>query len=195
MLTTRQVEKLRKTPGRHGDGHGLYLQVGKGGKASRPASWILRYQRNGRVHDLGLGPLHTVGLEQARKLAKAARLQLLDGANRVEQRRQLKQQRMIEAAKAMTFADAVEQFFTGRSHTWSFKHRQQFTNSLQQYAVPVIGSLRASSIDVPLVLKVLEQQVDNDRHYPAGPFWQARPSTAMRLRGRIEQVLDWAKHR
>jgi integrase len=42
------------------------------------------------------------------------------------------------------------------------------------------------------VLKVLEQKVDAERGYPAGPLWQARPETASRLRGRIEAVLSWA---
>ena len=42
------------------------------------------------------------------------------------------------------------------------------------------------------MLKVLEQKVDAERGYPAGPLWQARPETASRLRGRIESVLGWA---
>src|SRR5262249_16030336 len=44
------------------------------------------------------------------------------------------------------------------------------------------------------VLKVLQQHVEAERG-PAGEFWQARPKTASRLRGRIENVLDWARVR
>jgi integrase len=47
----------------------------------------------------------------------------------------------------------------------------------------------------PVILKVLEQPVRGHRGNPAGPLWQARPETANRLRGRIENVLDWAKAR
>jgi integrase len=188
MLTSRQIDKLRSIPGRHRDDHGLYLQVGKvRGPQRPPASWILRYQRNGKVYDLGLGPLYKVGLEQARKRAAAARLQLLDGINPVEHRRQ---QRLAAATKPLTFGDAVEQFFRDRSHSWSsLRHRQQFTNAMAQYAIPIIGKLPVSTIDVPLVLKVLEQPVDNQ------PFWKARPPSAMRLRNRIQHVLDWCKAR
>ena len=60
------------------------------------------------------------------------------------------------------------------------------------FAFPVIGNLSVAAIDTGLVLKVLEQKVDAERGYPAGPLWQARPETASRLRGRIESVLGWA---
>src|SRR6266550_4224514 len=60
-------------PGMHCDGRGLYLQVtvGKDGKLNR--SWIFRYRVNGRSRDLGLGPLATIGLSEARERAKARR--------------------------------------------------------------------------------------------------------------------------
>lgn len=55
--------------------------------------------------------------------------------------------------------------------------------TLTAYAKPVIGALPVQDIDTTLVLKVLE------------PIWSAKPETASRLRGRIENVLDWAKAR
>jgi integrase len=48
------------------------------------------------------------------------------------------------------------------------------------------------SVDTPAVLRVLEQHVDEERGSPAGQFWASRPTTANRVRGRIESVLDWA---
>ena len=68
----------------------------------------------------------------------------------------------------------------------------QFLSTLSTFAFPVIGNLSVAAIDTGLVLKVLEQKVDAERGYPAGPLWQARPETASRLRGRIELVLGWA---
>jgi Arm DNA-binding domain len=62
-LTAKRIARLlRKSPGRHHDGHGLYLQVVN----ANSASWILRYVRHGKERMLGLGPVHIVGLAEAR---------------------------------------------------------------------------------------------------------------------------------
>ena len=56
-LTAKRIAKLRKRPrGKpYPDGHGLHLQV----KSLNAASWLFRYERNGRDRWMGLGPLHT----------------------------------------------------------------------------------------------------------------------------------------
>ncbi len=69
-LTAKRVLKFLKTPGRYGDGNGLYLQVNVPGRAS----WILRYERAGRERAMGLGALVDFNLAEARQRAKAARL-------------------------------------------------------------------------------------------------------------------------
>src|SRR5258705_12756107 len=83
QLTAKRVTTLVKRPGRYHDGHGLILVVVN----PNNASWQLRYQRNGRERWLGLGPLHTVTLKDARERARAARLQLLDGIDPIDVRR------------------------------------------------------------------------------------------------------------
>jgi hypothetical protein len=47
----------------------------------------------------------------------------------------------------------------------------------------VFGKLPVDGVDVGLVLKAIE------------PIWATKPETANRVRGRIENVLDWAKTR
>jgi hypothetical protein len=74
-LTQKRIEKLT-TPGRYSDGHGLYLQV----QSRTNKSWLFRYTFNGRERFMGLGPLHTIDLEEARERARQARKALLDGA-------------------------------------------------------------------------------------------------------------------
>jgi len=54
---------------------------------------------------------------------------------------------------------------------------------LATYVSPVFGNLPVGSIDVGLVMKVIE------------PIWATKPETASRVRGRIESVLDWASAR
>ncbi|MCP3462649.1 Arm DNA-binding domain-containing protein [Bradyrhizobium sp. CCGUVB23] len=45
---------------------------------SKRLLWV-GYERNGRERWMGLGPLHTVSLQEARERARKARGQLLDG--------------------------------------------------------------------------------------------------------------------
>jgi hypothetical protein len=62
---------------------------------------------------------------------------------------------------------------------------------LETWAYPILGKLPVGGISTDLVLKVLEQP----GRWPGGrpTFWTARTETASRVRGRIENVLDWAK--
>lgn len=191
-LTPKRLTRLLKQPGRHHDGHGLYLLVPKvKGNREPAASWGLRYQRHGKEHLHGLGPVHVVGLKEARERAKAVRLLLLDGVDPIEKKRQDREQRLVAAAKAMTFVDASRKYFEQHQHKWrNPRHRAQFLISLEQFVFPLICALPVTTIDVPLVLKVLEQQIAAE-----GPFWTARAPTASRVRGRIEAILDWAKAR
>lgn len=178
-LTAKHIAKLRRRPrGKpYPDGHGLHLQV----KSLNAASWLFRYERNGRDRWMGLGPLHTVSLAEARVRAKQARLGLLDGIDPIEARTAAKAAKALEAAKSATFEQAAEAYFKAHEARWrSARHAQIFVGSLRSYAYPAIGKLPVRAIDTGLVLKVLE------------PLWKRVPETASRVRGRIETILDYA---
>ena len=78
-LTALEVSK-RRTPGRYSDGHGLWLQISQSGTKA----WLFRYMINGRARHMGLGPLHTVNLAEARVRARQARQLILDGKDPIE---------------------------------------------------------------------------------------------------------------
>ncbi|MGA8755378.1 MAG: Arm DNA-binding domain-containing protein, partial [Stellaceae bacterium] len=80
-LTARAVDTIKK-PGLHADGAGLYLHVSKSGSRS----WIFRWKRDGRLRDMGLGPLNTISLAEARDRALACRKLTLDGGDPIEER-------------------------------------------------------------------------------------------------------------
>jgi Arm DNA-binding domain len=88
-LTIKRIAKLANSPGRYHDQFGLYLQVPVPGTKPRPAraSWLFRYERHGRERWLGLGPLHTYTLDEARELARKTRQQLAQGIDPVDARR------------------------------------------------------------------------------------------------------------
>jgi integrase len=175
-LTQKRIEKLN-TPGRYSDGHQLYLQV----QSRTNKSWLFRYTFDGRERFMGLGPLHTIDLEEARERARLARKTLLDGADPLAVRAAEAAQRALEAARTITFEAAAKSYYEGHEASWkNAKHRQQFWNTLKAYVFPKIGKLPVADIDTGLVLKCIE------------PIWQDKTETANRTRGRIEAVLDWA---
>jgi integrase len=178
-FTVRGVETIKK-PGLHADGGGLYLHVSKNGARS----WIFRWKHDGRLRDMGLGPLNTVTLAEARDKALACRKLKLDGRDPIEERRAQRQAVKLEGAKAMTFKDCAEAYIGAHRAGWKNpKHAAQWPSTLETYVHSIFGSLPVQAIDVGFVMKALE------------PIWNAKPETASRVRGRIESVLDWATAR
>ena len=81
-LSTLRVNSLA-TPGRYGDGNGLYLVVDPSG-AKR---WVLRTIVQGKRRDIGLGGLRLVSLAEARTKAQDYRKLAREGGNPIELRR------------------------------------------------------------------------------------------------------------
>jgi hypothetical protein len=71
--SARLRSRAAKKPGLYGNGHGLYLQV----SAFDTKAWVFRYMIDGRSRKMGVGPLHTVSLAEARKRTADARLRAL----------------------------------------------------------------------------------------------------------------------
>jgi len=133
---------------------------------------------------MSLGALHSVGLPQARQSAETQRGLLSQGIDPIQVRDEEIARKAAEAAKAVTFAQCATAYIESHKAGWrNPKHTDQWTETLKTYADPVIGTLPVQAVDTGLVLKVLE------------PIWATKPETASRLRGRIENVLDWAKAR
>jgi integrase len=175
-LTAMRVAKAKKA-GLLCDGGGLYLRVAPGGSKQ----FIFRYAINGRLREMGLGPTHTLSLEQARERARDARLLRLDGLDPIEAKRARVAALRAADAKAMTFRQCAEGFIKDNEKEWkNAAHHRQWTSTLSTYVYPVLGNLPVAAIDTPLVLKVVK------------PLWGRVPETASRVRGRIEAVLGWA---
>ena len=96
-LTAMKVAKLirEKKEGMVADGHGLYLKDGR--------SWIFRFMQAKAAQKLGLGPVHTVSLQEARIRARQARQLLLEGKNPITVKKDANTATKIEAAKTITF--------------------------------------------------------------------------------------------
>jgi integrase len=120
----------------------------------------------------------------ARGFALDCRRQRLAGIDPITERRERRQQEKLEIARAITFAQAAEQFITANRAGWrNPRSEEQWRQTLAAYVLPVIGELSVAAVDTTLVLKVLE------------PIWASKTQTATRVRGRIDVILNWAATR
>jgi integrase len=168
--------------GTHGDGGGLYLAV-KPGTAGLTRSWLFRYSIGGRGHWTGLGAYPDISLQRARQKAQECRQQLYDGVDPLkrkrDQRAALSQQSRTQAP---TFAECAAAYIASHEAGWrGGRTRQMWVCTLRDYAYPVLGHLAVDEIATDHVLAVLK------------PLWRTKTETATHIRGRIEQVLAYAK--
>lgn len=179
----RPIKKLsatkvrqEKTPGYYSDGGGLYLQVSPSGSKS----WIFRYARNKKSHEIGLGAYLNVSLESAREKADGMRRALGNGDDPLAMR----QSERAKIAAKMTFSECATFYIEAHKHGWkNEKHADQWSNTLATYATPFIGKKDISLVDTHDVTRVLE------------PIWTVKNETASRVRGRLEKILAWATTR
>jgi hypothetical protein len=168
QLTAAFVNRAK--PGRHGDGAGLYLEVANGGGKS----WVFMWKRNGRRRAMGLGSAYTISLVKARELAKAAAEAIAEGRDPIEERRERR-------ANAISFGQAASKCHADIKSGWrSSRHSDHWLSSLNIHTKK-LSSKFVSEITVHDVVGVLR------------PLWDRQPDLALRLRERIEKVLDWAK--
>lgn len=174
-LIATQLNKL--TPGMHPDGGGLWLQVSPAGTRS----WSFRFTLHGKSREMGLGPLITISLAEARTAALEARKQLLNGVDPIEHRKAARVAAVLAAASAKTFKECAEAYIAAHKAGWSKVHAAQWPSTMATYVFPVFGDMPVEAVNRDLVLKVL------------GPIWTTKTETASRVRGRIERILDWAR--
>lgn len=131
---------------------------------------------------MGLGPLRTVSLAQAREHAGRARAKAAQGTDPVEARQAVAPEPDPASARRMpTFAQVAEAFIEERAGGWrNAMHRQQWRNTLTTYAAG-LWDKPVSEITTTDVLAALR------------PIWREKPETATRVRGIIERILDAAK--
>jgi len=157
---------------------GLRLEPGS---AKGQGKWILRFVSpvTGRRRDMGLGAYPAVGVADVRARGTAARQSIASGKDPIEER---EADRAARAATAggMTFEQAVRQVHEGLKAGWKNpKHRDQWINTLRDYAIPKIGKRRVAELVAADFAEVLR------------PIWLAKSETASRVRQRCHRVMKW----
>lgn len=169
-LTLNFCNKKHPT-GDYSDGENLYLRVTTTGRKS----WIFRKMIEGKLLVRALGPYKdnsrtsdSVGLtlyearEAARSIFKTVYVP------------------KVQLKNSTTFSDYTHRYIKAHSPRWTnAKHKDQWVNTLSEYAQPVIGNLILSQITVKHLRAILD------------PIWSTKNETASRVRQRIEKIIDY----
>lgn len=160
--------KSRKIPGLYSDGGGLYLKVTLKGK-----SWVFRYKTAGVEHRMGLGRFEE-DLAEARERARECRKQVQNGIDPLTARRdkvaQEAAERVAEAA-ARTFRVVAAEYSEAQKLGWkNAKHGDQWSNTLRDYAYPLIGDTPVADVTVEHLKKNPGADLDHEnRNGVSGP--------------------------
>ena len=174
-LTEVQVRRLGT--GWHNDGGGLYLHI----ELKHQRYWVFRYGAGGKRYH-GLGPVHTIGLAEAREQARKCRSccsgrrpdrarQGRAGCRQADRSQHPDVRRMRRGVPRRPLRRLDQPEACARVE--SLAH---------DACLPEIGNLPVAAIDTAAVLRVLE------------PAWTTIPETAPGC-ATGSKVLDWARVR
>lgn len=173
QLTVKQVEALGV--GRHSDGTGVGLMLWVSATGRR--TWVQRITIHGKRHDIGLGGYPLVSLAEARILATEHKRAALKGVSPLTEKRKAK----MNAAKRLTFAQAVERTCIELTPTWrGKKEAPSFLSSLTTYAYPYFGSYDIADITSAQIRQAVLA-------------CRAKvPNLSVKVQHRIHSVFKWA---
>ena len=152
-----------------GGNTGLILHV----RNSGAKTWAQRIRVHGRQIELGLGSFENLSLTEARSIASNNKLLASKGLDpRLERK---------SDSNTKSFKDITEEYLPIKlAELTNPKHAEQWRNTLTSIAYPKLGHLPVSEISPADIQNTLT------------PIWRSRNETARRLRGRIENVLNYA---
>jgi hypothetical protein len=176
-LTAVAIKK-RSKPGLIADGGNLYLQVSESGSKS----WVFRYRLGGRNRAHGLGAVDVLSLDGARAEALRCRQLLREGLDPIEERRARLglQSRPRWPREHSRVRRAVHRRQRGRLE--EREARGAVAHDAGHLRVPTLGAIPSPTCRPRTSCRA---RADLEE--------EARDRVA--LRGRIEQVLDFAKAR
>jgi integrase len=154
--------------------------------------WVLQWTVNGKLNTMGLGPASRDRLKEVGRLIAKYKEIIKAGGDPREARDQERKAAGLNPVRAkpvianepasMTFRDVTRAFLADRADSWKSPTTElHFAKQMRDYAYPVIANVPVDKIVIDHVVEVLK------------PIWRDRRPTAVKLRSRIGQVLDWAE--
>ena len=155
-------------------------------KKSGTQSFIYRYSLDGKRYELNLGSVKYVPVQIALKKYEQARALVLDGKDPRETKK-AKKQAVLDANKPSDKPLTFGEYYSHAIQTiqsvklWkNKKHISQWFNTIETYALPVIGDMPLNEISRPEILSILK------------PIWTTKVETAYKVRGRLESIFSLA---
>jgi integrase len=177
LLTDAKARSVKplSTPLAHGGVIGLALHPSPTHKGH--GKWVLRYVSpvTGKRRNAGLGSYPAAGIAAAGQQARLMREQIAQGQDPLELKAN-------ETARPRTpqLQEAAQILHAELAPGWkNFKHGQQWINTLNVYAFPVIGSMPLDQIQPRHIADVLR------------PIWLEKAETAGRVKQRLHAVMAW----
>jgi len=136
------------------DAGGLFLLV----KTNGAKYWRLKYRHLGKEKLLALGVYggaDGVSLAKARQKAAEAKLQLQNGVDPGEQRKQDKRAKLLDAENA--FAAVAKEWWENARGRWSVDHADRVWLSLEADVLPYIGAKPINTLQPPDLIDVIRR--------------------------------------
>lgn len=180
ILTDAKARNLDPTDPPFSDGAvpGLRLEPGK---AKGRGKWNFRFVSpvTTRRRDMGLGTYPSVSITDARKAASAARDQIRDGKDPIDQRKADKAARVAQS-QFLTFEKAAQTVHHSLKAGWgSERHAENWLSSLDMYVFPELGNRKVNDLKAKDFAEALR------------PIWIEKADTASRVKQRCSAVMDW----
>jgi len=134
---------------KYADGRCLYLEVARSTGSKR---WFLKYTRpDGRPNRIALGPFPEIGVKLARDRAQAARDQLAQGKDPVQER-QVQAQR-AQVAAINTFRAVAQATYDAKKSGWTPQYAAKWWRYIEADLFDTIGDRPIASIEPPDLLR------------------------------------------
>jgi integrase len=155
-------------------------------------TWVLQWTAQGKLNTMGLGPASRDRLKEVGRLITKYKEIIKAGGDPREARDQERKAAGLNPVRAkpvianepasMTFRDVTRAFLANRADSWKSPNTElHFATQMRQYAYPTLADVPVDKIVITHVVDVLK------------PLWRDHRPTAVKLRSRIGQVLDWAE--
>jgi integrase len=176
-----KVQSLTEN-GMHSDGGNLYLSVTHDGAGK---SWVFRWTIPGTRRDkmMGLGPIHTVDLEEAREKARECRKLLMAGKDPRAERDGVRLDQAAARGLAKTVSQVVDEYFDARIAHKTGHLIKSFNYCFRNPVREKIGDMPIQKVDTNTILKTLGLEA----------LWTEQHPTAERLLSRLRLLFKFAK--
>ena len=181
MLTETKAKRIKPGDKPLADGTVAGLRLLPSVSAGR-GKWQLRFvsPETNKRRDMGVGAYPEVTIAEARERATDARRRIAHGVDPIEEQQRQQALGASRPPQALTFQAAALRVHEELKPSWANgKHADQWVNTLNAYAMPLIGGRPVESLKPADFADVLR------------PIWLSKPETARRLKQRCHAVMKW----